>query len=273
MKKSVISLISYDAHMLVDSIRTYYDYVDEIVLGLDSDRISWTNNKFSFDEDKLFSELEQIDKHNKIVIIEDNFHRSSVPIENDTHERNFLKDKCSHDFVLSFDADEQLVNAKEFFIDFLPLVENYNDIELMFTWFLPYKKVDDAHLMISDENRRHLFKQDVQGFTANKNLHTYTYCRWTNAPKKILSPLAIFHNSFCRTDQELHDKINNFGHSAESKVDPFYQTQKQVDETNYMQLTNFKTSKMGAQWPALMLVPDEHLQEFLKYEAGLIYAN
>jgi hypothetical protein len=88
-----------------------------------------------------------------------------------------------------------------------------------------------------------------------------------------LSPLAIFHNSFCRTDQELHDKINNFGHSAESKVDPFYETQKQVDETNYMQLTNFKTSNMGAQWPTLMLVPDEHLQEFLKYEAGLIYAS
>ena len=45
IKKSAISLISYDAHLLPNSIKTYYDYVDEIVLGLDSDRISWSRNK------------------------------------------------------------------------------------------------------------------------------------------------------------------------------------------------------------------------------------
>ena len=35
IKKSVISLISYDAEYLPDSIAKYYDFVDEIVLGLD----------------------------------------------------------------------------------------------------------------------------------------------------------------------------------------------------------------------------------------------
>lgn len=90
-KKSVISLISYDAEYLPDSIKSYYDYVDEIVLGLDKDRISWSGNKFSFNEDELWKQLQAIDKDDKINIIEDNFHRSRVPIENDTHERNFLK--------------------------------------------------------------------------------------------------------------------------------------------------------------------------------------
>ena len=104
-KKSVISLISYDAKFLPESIKTYYDYVDEIVLGLDKDRISWSNNSFSFDEHTLWKELQAIDGDNKISIIEENFHRSSSPVENDTHERNYLKAKCEHDWVFSFDAD------------------------------------------------------------------------------------------------------------------------------------------------------------------------
>ena len=45
-KKSAISLISYDADYLPNSIKTYYDYVDEIVLGLDKNRVSWSKNKF-----------------------------------------------------------------------------------------------------------------------------------------------------------------------------------------------------------------------------------
>ena len=51
-KKSAISLISYDANMfLADSIKRYYNYVDEIILGIDKDRITWSGNDFSIDED------------------------------------------------------------------------------------------------------------------------------------------------------------------------------------------------------------------------------
>ena len=83
IKKSAISLISYDAHLLPNSIKTYYEYVDEIVLGLDSDRISWSRNKFSFDETALWKELGAIDTKGKISVIEENFHKSEVAIEND----------------------------------------------------------------------------------------------------------------------------------------------------------------------------------------------
>jgi hypothetical protein len=269
-KKSVISLISYDAHYLPDSIRSYYDYVDEIILGLDKDRISWSRNKFTFDEGNLWKELEKIDYDDKIRVVEENFHRSSVPIENDTHERNYLKEQCSHDWVFSFDADEILVNAKEFFKDYLPIVQNYSNIELMFTWFLLYKEFDDKFLIIADESRDHIFKKDIQGFTANKNLHTYTYCRWTNASKKILSPLAILHYSFCRDDTDLSKKINNFGHSIESKQDPFYEVQKTVNLNNYQEMKNFKTSNMGAQWPTLRAVSKDELLSYCKEEARLI---
>ena len=90
LKKSVISLISYDADYLPDSISKYYNYVDEIILGLDKDRISWSNNSFSFDENELWKKLKLLDTKNKIEIIEENFHPSSTPIENDNYERNYF---------------------------------------------------------------------------------------------------------------------------------------------------------------------------------------
>ena len=270
-KKSVISLISYDAHYLPESIKSYYEYVDEIVLGLDEDRISWSGNKFSFDEPALWSKLQALDYDNKITIVEENFHRSQIPIENDTHERNFLKEQCSNDWIFSFDADEILVNAKEFFLDYCPLVQGYKDVELMFTLFLLYKEFENDILIIADESRNHIFKKDIQGFTANKNLNTYTYCRWTNAPKKLLSPLGIIHYSFCRSDKDLTTKVNNFGHSVESKKDPFYEIQKTVTLQNYHNLHNFKTSNMGAQWPTLRSVPKDELYSYCKQEARLIY--
>ena len=62
--KSAISLISYDAVYLPNSIKSYYKYVDEIILGLDKDRISWSGHKFSFDENKLWVELKKIDTLN-----------------------------------------------------------------------------------------------------------------------------------------------------------------------------------------------------------------
>lgn len=270
-QKSAISLISYDADYLIKSIPSYYNYVDEIVLGLDENRISWSKNNFSFNETELWNSLQKIDKLDKIKIVESNFHRSSVPIENDTHERNFLKEQCAHDWVFSFDADEILVNAKQFFIDYFPIVSEYTNIELMFTWFLVYKEFDEGYLVIADEHRTNIFKKDIQGFSARKNLHTYTYCRWTNAQKKILTPLAILHYSFCRSEKELATKINNFGHSVESKKDPFYDIQKTVTLLNYKSLINFKTSNMGPQWPTLKFIPRDEFNGYIAEQAGKVY--
>lgn len=267
MKKSVISLLSYDAEYLTRSIKTYYDYVDEIVLGLDKDRISWSGNKFSFDESTIYNELARIDGDNKIQIIEDNFHRSDVPIENDNHERNFLKHHCSNDYILSFDADEELVNAKDFFHKYLPLTEAY-DYDLMFTWWLPYKQVESGYLFIANEDGS-LYRKDVQGFSTRK-INTFTYCRWTNNPKRLLSNLGILHWSFCRPAAQLTDKVNNFGHSIESKKDPFYETQKLVTEQNYAQLHNFKTSGYGEQWPRLKLIRYADLSKTLEAESKML---
>src|SRR3990172_12116193 len=169
IKKSVISLIAYDASMLPASIRSYYDYVDEIILGLDEKRVSWSNHLFSFNESALWEELKQIDTQQKITIIEDNFHKSKVALENDNYERNILKSHCTNEWIFSFDADEELINAKEFFYDYLPYVEPYyKKVDLRFSWFLPYKVVDDCYLVIANEDGS-FFRGDTQSFVTTKD--------------------------------------------------------------------------------------------------------
>lgn len=280
-KKSVISLISYDANrFLAQSIKRYYNYVDEIVLGLDKDRITWSGNDFSFDEDSLWSELSQIDGEGKISIIEEDFHQSAIAIENDNYERNFLKEQCSHDWIFSFDADEMLVNAKDFFLNFCPLVERYyNKTDLCMTWATPYKVVKDtegnAHTLVIANTDDSPFFGENQGFVTSKD-STFTYARWTDTSgaggNRLLSPLVALHWSLCRPDDELHEKINNIGHSDLVEQDPFYQIWSQVTWENYHELENFKTSGLGEQqWPTLFAVPSEQVESYISQHLGRAY--
>ena len=271
IKRSVITLASYDAHLLPNSISSYYEYVDEIIIGLDKDRISWSNNNFFFDEEALWKSLSVIDGDNKIEIVEENFHQSEIPIENDNYERNFLKQQCTNDWIFSFDADEDLVNGKDFFLNFIPIVEPYyNKVDLRFTWFLPFKDLGEDILMIANHDGT-FSRGDNQGFATSKDKN-YVYCRWTDNKKTIATPLAIMHWSFCRNKKELEMKLNNFGHSDKSKEDPFFHNWNMVDENNYTQLVNFKTSGMGAnQWERLIKIPKKHLNEVAQQQAGLVY--
>jgi len=275
IKKSVISLISYDAHYLPKSIERYYNYVDEIVLGLDKNRQTWSKNSFSFDESLLWSELSIIDGDKKISIVEEDFVQSDVAIENDNYERNFLKNECSNDWIFSFDADEMLVNAKHFFYEFCPLVEDYRDThDICMTWATPYKEIGNTTLVIAEEDGSPFFGEN-QGVVTSKN-NTYTYARWTNqsagGTNRILSPLVALHYSLCRKSEDLHQKIHNIGHSDIVEEDPFYKIWTQVTMDNYKELKNFKTSGLGgAQWPSLEPIETQFIFQYIEQYLNKAY--
>ena len=266
MKKSAISLISYDAEYLPESIKQYYDYVDEIVLGLDKDRITWSRNNFSFDEEKLWKELTALDTNKKIVIIEENFHKHLKPIDNDTSERNTLKDHCTHDIICSFDADEILLNASDFFVKFMPIAEQYvqtNDICM--NWAVPYKQIEDKTLVIVNEDNTPFFRENQSVITHKSS--TFTYARWTDKSaggrNRIMSPLVAMHWSISRSEEALALKLANTGHSDNPANETTLSLWKQTTLQNYPQARNFKVSKLGtAQWPKLGAVATENLEKF-----------
>ena len=250
------------------------------MLGIDKDRMTWSGNSFSINEEALWAELSQIDGDGKISIIEEDFHQSEIAIENDNFERNFLKAQCSNDWIFSFDADEMLVNAKSFFYDFCPIVEPYFDkVDICMTWATPYKVVTDGEdkshtLVITNKDETPFFGEN-QGVVTSKD-STFTYARWTDKSaagnNRIMSPLVALHWRLCRPEKELHEKIHNIGHSDLVEKDPFYQIGSQVTWDNYHELEDFKTSGLGqAQWPSLFAVPSEHVEEYIKQNLGRAY--
>ena len=274
-KKSVISLISYDAAYLPESVSKYYNYVDEIILGVDKNRTTWSGNSFSFDENKLWADLSAIDGDSKISIIEEDFVKSQIAIENDNYERNFLKTQCTNDWIFSIDADEYLVNPKDFFYNYCPLVERYyNKADICMTWATPYKTINDATLVIADEDGTPFFGEN-QGMTTSKD-STFTYARWTDKSaaghNRLMSPLVAIHWSLCRDKDALHEKINNIGHSDLVENDPFYQIWSQVTLENYEELHNFKSSGLGtAQWPTLRAIKTEQVADYIEQHLSKAY--
>jgi len=274
-KKSVISLISYDAAYLPESISKYYNYVDEIILGIDKNRTTWSNNSFSFDENKLWKDLGAIDGDSKISIVEEDFVKSKVAIENDNYERNFLKAQCTNDWIFSIDADEYLINAKDFFYNYCPIVERYyNRADICMTWATPYKTIDDTTLVIANEDGTPFFGEN-QGMVTSKD-STFTYARWTDKSaaghNRLLSPLVALHWSLCRTKEDLHEKINNIGHSDLVENDPFYQIWDEVTMDNYEELHNFKSSGLGtAQWPILRAIPSQEVANYIEQHLDRAY--
>ena len=260
-KISAITLLSHDGEYLPESIKSYYEFVDEIVIGLDSERKTWTGNQFMFDEDKVFSALKELDADNKIEIVEDSFCIPEFvenPIENDNHERNILRNNCTHDIIISIDADEVLVNAKEFFYKHVPLTKPYlKDYDAGMFWVTPFKKIDDTTLLIADESGNPLL--EYQAVLSHKS-NPFCYARYTcvsaSGSNRLTSPLRAYHYSLCRKNEaELERKIKNQGH-ANNDDGSFLELWKSVTLDNYQEVRNFKPEHVpGPLWSRLIVAP------------------
>lgn len=274
MKISIISLISYDAEYLLQSIPRYYNYVDEIILGIDEDRVTWNRQPFSIDEG-ILQQLDELDTEDKISLIEDNFHKFDDPQLNDNYERNELKKYCEGDVILSFDADEILLNAKEFFLEYLPIAYPYlQNNDICMHWVTPYKVIDDTVLLISEENNKPFFKEN-QGISAGADSE-YVYSRWTdksaNGENRLHSPLVALHWSLARKYNDLSFKLQNTGHAKQLQNNPLLSIWQNVDLNNYDSLRNFKTTELGRlQWPKLTAIPLDKLEQHIKQYINEVY--
>ena len=268
MKISAITLASHDAEYLPDSITRYYPYVDEIVIGLDKNRQTWTGNKFTFNEDKVFSQLKALDVEGKINLVEESFcipELVSVPIENDNYERNILRSNCSNDIILSIDADEILYNCKDFFERYVPLVAPYlKKYDVCFHWVTPYKIIGDVVLLIGNEyNQAVLESQAVLSHKTNPFMYARYSCVSATGSNRLTSPLIALHYGLARKNEEsLKQKITNQGHSNEDDGQ-FLEVWKQINLQNFQSLQNFKPSHIGGPpWDKLLPIKKDKLNEY-----------
>ena len=240
---SVITPTAYDYTYFLESLQCYYGIVDEVFVGLDRDRISWAGNKFTFNEDDFYEQVQKIDVDKKVTIIEDNFHPLDKPMKNETYEKNYLSSLCKPgNWILQIESDEFMLNPNEF----KKWLEENKDFQgrVRGQWITVYKAFGDDLLLPNDKGGQVAIGTKLQG--------QYTVARETNEPD-IQSPMLLLHYSWGRTKAELLEKFKNWGHAGDFDPDTYADMWDKVTLENYQEFSNLHPLDPSG-WPNLLKV-------------------
>jgi hypothetical protein len=237
---SFVTPLAYDYRLAFDAIGAYYSIADEIILGMDKDRISWSGKPYTIDEDELRKFLTASDADRKITFVEENFHALEKPLENDRLERTLLGERCKPgNWVLQIDSDEIIMNAADFRTWLL--TTNPNGC----VW-LPllniFKRFDNRCLAIHPPMEWAAVGTMTRGH--------YKSGRDTLEPS-IHAPYCLLHFTGARTPQEMRQKLTNWGHSKDFDTDAFFRFWDSLSLENYKQFKNFHPMHPHL-WPELI---------------------
>lgn len=104
-------VLAADPWWLEDSVESYYDVVDRIVVSYDENALSWTGTPLPIED--CLSRLRAIDRQGKLDFRPGTFfHPEHTALENDTAQRQTALDQASHgaDWVIQLDTDEVLLD-------------------------------------------------------------------------------------------------------------------------------------------------------------------
>lgn len=105
-------ILAADPWWVEDSVESYYDLVDRIVVSYDEDALSWTGTPLPVTE--VLDRLRAIDGQGKLDFRPGRFfHPDRTALENDTAQRQAALDQASADadWVIQLDTDEVLLDA------------------------------------------------------------------------------------------------------------------------------------------------------------------
>ena len=244
-KLSIITLLSYDYSYLENCIRSYYDIADEIILGLDENRVSWSGKAFAFDASFVRSVIDKVDKDKKIKVVEGDFFKFKEPIQNDTYERNYLSQHCKDgNWIVSIDVDERLLNAGEFY-NWLQELDPRSDIrnyDIGARWIQIFKVIEGKKILVNQ------YEPTTVG-TFKKGNFT---CARLSPQSSVMSPLILEHFSWGRTRDELCQKLSNWGHTNDFDVQSYLELWDSVNLQNYSNFKNIHPLDKVS-WPELIL--------------------
>lgn len=244
-KISVLSLIGFDHALLLESIATYIDAVDEVILGLAADRKTWAGHEFEV-PGSFFDSLKRLDKHNKIKIVEEQFFQDRVDlnfIPNLTYARNMVSNYASEDsWLITLDPDETVVNFKEF-ADYLRSFTGRN-VAIFGKQVTLLKREGSTTFIVENDDWS---KDDV--CLATQKRGGFILNRYTGEPIAF-APVYLTNNSWARTEDALTTK---FEHSFYFARQGFRKFLDELTPTNYQQFKDFNPLS-GASWEHIALV-------------------
>lgn len=258
-------LISYDYEYLKYSLPLIYDNekIQEIILIIDKDRLTWSGNKFEISDD-FFKWIKVFDKHHKIKIIEESFCNTALsPMINETVERNYLYSKMGKcDWYIQLDCDEYFINFDSFIKEleaiYLDKNKTLNPISVTARFANLFKQTEKGFLVISP------IKENCWVATSNPVCH---YGRVNEENQKIESDAIIVHQSWARKQEEICQKITNWGHKNDFNSDSYFKLWQCLDEHNYKYVQNFHPLKNNEGiWNHLKLLNIENIDKLLQFD-------
>jgi hypothetical protein len=108
-------VMAADPWWIEESVGSYYDLVDRIVVTYDADGLSWTGSPLPIDE--AVRRLKAIDSQGKCEFVSGRFSRiHEDPLECDTQQRRVSLEAASEnaDWVIQLDTDEVLLDPARF---------------------------------------------------------------------------------------------------------------------------------------------------------------
>lgn len=253
-------LVSYDYDYIFQSIPRVYGYVDEIILSIDIDRLSWAGHQITIPQ-SFFDRIKALDVANKIVLHEDKFHFSDkTTMECETNQRNLLSQKMGADcWQLQIDADEYFIHF-EAVVDFLRQRKyllrkaSSHPVLIKGSWITLFKKVPGGYLYIDNAENFSFGTNQVSGFT---------FARRIRGAKEIKTSTAVVHQSWARTEEEVQQKISNWGHKDDFDVQAFYRFWQSLNRDNYLQVRDFHPLS-PQEWHKLEFIACTTIDEFIE---------
>jgi hypothetical protein len=237
---SFVTLLAYDYRYAFHAVGSYYDLADEIILGLDADRISWNKQPFHIDMAELQAFIDSIDTSGKIRIVEGDFHSADHPMTNDSNERSMLSEAAAPgNWVVQIDADEMLLNGPDFKAWLLQNDPRQHNV--YGRWFSVFKVFGNEILIVDPPTEIVPVATMLRG--------RYTAARAT-AQEGVMSPLHLLHFSWGRSAGQLRQKLENWGHARDFDVEKYFEFWRSVTLENFGQARNFHPLK-GVTWQSL----------------------
>lgn len=252
-------LLSYDYSYIFTSIKHIYEHADLIVISYDADGKTWAGNDIHIPE-SFFDDIQKIDIQNKIVLYKDSFYLEGMqPMDLETRQRNLMADKMgTGGWHIQMDGDEYAYDfgsLAKFLKRHKYLLKNSNKNPFNFhvNFVTLFKQNAEGYFVIAP------FEEKCALITNNPK---YEYARNTNNGRTISLDYYLIHQSWAREDNEIIEKINNWGHKNDFNTAEFFDFWKKINSQNYKDFKDFHPLYKGL-WKELSFIPASNINEFI----------
>ncbi|MCH8903483.1 MAG: hypothetical protein IIA45_06180 [Bacteroidetes bacterium] len=241
-------LVSYDHHLLKQSLPRIYEHADTICLSLDKNHKTWAGNEFEFDKDDFLNWVNDLDSNKKIRIHEDDFALPELNArENGNRQRTLLAEFMEKDgWHLQIDADEYFIDFKGF-TDYLKKLnidpkQTDKPVNVCCNWVQIIKKVEGGYIYADPLHGTNYVVPIAS------NHPDYQRAR-VNGHFNHLTDFFIIHETRSRDEDQLMMKLKNWGHSAEEYAEKdrlrnHFDLWKSIDRDNFKDLSEADTTNL-----------------------------